>query len=189
MHDRLGNWLLRHRIAVVEPHLRGRVLDLGCGSNQLVRAYRASAAQPGASDSLGVDVYPWEGVDLVVEDTAALPFESGAFDTVTIIAALNHIPEREAVLRETVRVLRPGGRIVVTMIPPGISRVWHLLRRPWDADQSERGVKEGEVWGLTPQAVDALLQQAGYRLTAAQRFMAGINRLRVATLPEDPRTR
>ena len=45
-----------------------------------------------------MDVYPWPGADVIVPDTAALQWESGSFDTITIIAALNHIPNRAAVL-------------------------------------------------------------------------------------------
>jgi ubiquinone/menaquinone biosynthesis C-methylase UbiE len=34
-------------------------------------------------------------VDYVVENSAKLPFDDASFDTVTIIAALNHIPNRK----------------------------------------------------------------------------------------------
>ena len=77
---------------------------------------------------------------------------SGSFDTVTIIAALNHIPNRAAVINECRRVLRPGGRVVITMLTPRTSRVWHWLRAPWDADQRERGMQPGEVFGFTTQS-------------------------------------
>jgi SAM-dependent methyltransferase len=173
--DPLGRLLTRWRVAVVLPHVRGRLLDIGCGTNQLVRSY--------GGEGVGVDVHPWEGVDLVVEDTAHLPFEDARFDTVTIVAALNHIPDRDAVLREAHRVLKPGGSIVTTMIPPTISRVWHMLRSPWDDDQHERGMKEGEVYGLTPKDIDELLRAAQFQPRLEQRFMLGINRLRMAERP------
>ena len=31
------------------------------------------------------------------------------------------------------------------MVSPGISRLWHKLRSPWDADQAERAMEDGEV--------------------------------------------
>lgn len=172
MEDRLGRTLMRLRIDAVLPQIRGRLLDIGCGTNELVKAYDG----PGT----GVDVYPWEGTDLVVEDTADLPYEAASFDTVTVVAALNHIPNRQEVLQEAARVLSPGGHLVMTMIPPGISRVWHFLRKPWDVDQSERGMVEGEVYGLTPGDTDRMLQQAGFEVTFHRRFMLGVNRLTVA---------
>lgn len=173
MEDRLGRALMRRRIEAVLPHVRGRLLDVGCGTNKLVEAY--------GGEGVGVDVYPWQGTDLVVEDTADLPFEDDEFDTVTIVAALNHIPNRQQVLTEAARVLGPGGRLVTTMISPRISRLWHLLRKPWDVDQSERGMVEGEVYGLTPKQTDELLRQAGFEVVHVARFMLGFNRLTVAT--------
>lgn len=171
MNDRLGRTLLRWRTRTVLPHVRGRLLDIGCGSNHLVRQY---------GDGVGVDVHQWGDVDLVVPDTAHLPYESGSFDTVTVVAALNHIPNRERVLREAWRVLCPGGRIVITMIPPRISQVWHFVRRRWDADQSERGMKAGETWGLSPARVVELLSEAGFRVVHERPFMLRVNRLTVA---------
>lgn len=182
--DALGRALRRRRIAAVLPHVTGRLLDVGCGTNDLVRAYRRGTA-PGseAAASEGVDVHDWDGVDRVVEDSAALPYRDAVFDTVAIVAALNHIPDRAAVLRESARVLRDGGRLVVTMIPPLTSRVWHFVRRPWDADQTDRGMKPGEVWGLRDAEVRDLLARAGFAVAASERFMLGVNRVTVATRP------
>lgn len=174
MKDPLGKVLMRWRIGAVRPHLAGRLLDIGCGTNQLVRAH---------GQGVGVDVFPWEGADLVVDDTAHLPFADGEFATVTIIAALNHIPNRREVLREAHRLLEPGGRIVLTMIPPRISALWHALRRPWDHDQTERGMQPGEVYGLTPTAMRALLAEAGFVVEREQRFMLGVNRVTIARKP------
>ncbi|MCA9244015.1 MAG: methyltransferase domain-containing protein [Phycisphaerales bacterium] len=172
MKDSVGRKLLQWRLKTVLPHVRGKLLDIGCGTNELVGSYEG--------EGVGVDVYPWENVDLVVENTAELPFKDASFDTVAIIAALNHIPNRDDVLREAHRVLRPNGRLLVTMIPPTISRIWHTLRKPWDADQSERGMIEGEVYGITPARMRELLKVAGFRVSHEVRFMLGLNRLTVA---------
>lgn len=172
MKDRLGRKLLEWRILKVLPHLRGRLLDIGCGTNRLVAAY------PG--DGIGVDVFPWEGVDLVVKNTADLPYEDGEFDTVSIIASLNHIPNREEVLVEAHRILNNEGQIIITMIPPVISRIWHKLREPWDIDQTKRGMKEGEVFGITDMDIVRLLDNAGFETVHQTTFMMGINHLNVA---------
>lgn len=185
MKDRLGSYLADVRVRRVLPHLRGRLLDIGCGSNRLVRAYRERVGASAAEASLGVDVHPWPGVDELVEDAGDLPFPDASFDTVTIIATLNHIPYRERALREVRRLLPPGGRLVVTMIPPGISRLWHALRGPWDADQSERGMTEGEVYGLTRARVRRLIESAGLTIVHEESFMLGVNRLTVAMRPQD----
>lgn len=172
MKDLLGKKLLEWRIRAALPYIRGRLLDIGCGTNQLVTAYQGKG--------IGVDIHPWDGVDQVVEDTANLPFTDGEFETVTIIAALNHIPNREAVLREAYRVLSTSGRIVITMIPPLISRIWHKIREPWDVDQSERGMKEGEVFGISNSDVLEMLEEAGFEPIGHTRFMLGLNHLNIA---------
>ena len=170
MHDALGEVLAKRRVKAVLPHISGRLLDVGCGSNQLVRHY---------ANGVGIDVHPWPGADVVVDDTAMLEWESGSFDTITIVAALNHIPNRAAVLNECRRVLRPGGRVVITMLTPRTSRIWHWLRAPWDADQRDRGMKAGEVYGFTPGEVLDLFRRAGFTLLAQRRFMLGFNRVYV----------
>lgn len=183
MKDALGGYLERVRVHRVLPHVRGTLLDVGCGANRLVAAYRERAGDTAAArESLGVDVHPWPGVDAVVHDTRELPFAAGSFDTVTIIAALNHIPYRQQALAEVRRVMADDGRLVLTMIPPGISRLWHLLRRPWDDDQVERGMAEGEVYGLTREQVRRLIDGAGLRVVHEESFMLGVNRLTVAAV-------
>jgi SAM-dependent methyltransferase len=175
MHDVLGEALAKRRVRAVLPYVRGRLLDVGCGFNNLVRVYM---------NGVGVDVHPWPGADVIVTDTAALQWEPQSFDTVTIIAALNHIPNRAAVLNECRRVLRPGGRIVITMLTPRTSRIWHWLRAPWDADQRQRGMRPGEVYGFTCAQLLELFGQAGFRLLSQQPFMLGLNRVYVFGLAE-----
>src|ERR671919_170551 len=151
MHDTLGEVLAKRRVKAVLPHIKGRLLDVGCGSNRLVRHY---------ADGVGVDVYPWPGADVIVNDTAALQWKSESFDTVTIVAALNHIPNRVAVLNECRRVLKPGGRLIITMLTPRTSRIWPASvscthRRPvlvldTDADGCRFAVCPGPYRGRSP---------------------------------------
>lgn len=163
--DPLESWRRRK----VLPHIRGRLLDVGCGFNNLVRCY--------SGQGIGVDVFPWPGIDVRIGDAARLPFGSETFDTVTIIAALNHIPNREAALREVHRVLRPGGRLVLTMIGPLTGVIAHLLFRQ---DEHVRGgMVEGERQGLRHRDVRRALAAAGFSLTHAQSFQLGLNRVYV----------
>lgn len=51
---------------------------------------------------------------LVVDAAAGLPFPDDAFDAITCIDAINHLPERRHVLAEWARLLKPGGRLLFT---------------------------------------------------------------------------
>jgi ubiquinone/menaquinone biosynthesis C-methylase UbiE len=46
-------------------------------------------------------------------DAQELPYDDGSFDAVVLIATLGEIPDQDAALRETARVLRRGGRLIV----------------------------------------------------------------------------
>ncbi len=156
------------RLARVRPFLVGRLLDVGCGYNNLARDW------PGA---VGVDIHAWPGVG-VLADAAALPFKPRSFDTVSVLAALNHFPDRAGALRQIHAVLRPGGRLVLTMIGPLTGRLAHLVFRH-DLDHRDEGA-EGETPGLAHREVRALLAAAGYALVTVRRFELGLNRVYVA---------
>ncbi|MBD3160932.1 MAG: methyltransferase domain-containing protein [Candidatus Latescibacteria bacterium] len=173
--ERVVEELARKRRTRVLRHLKGRLLDIGCGDNRLVREH---------GDGIGVDVVDWGDVDLVVEDTAQLPFEDGSFDSVTFVACLNHIPNREEVLDEARRLLRSDGRLIATMIPPNLSAVWHRIIHPWDPDQHGRELHEGEVWGITNEEMIRMLGRHRFRLVAHERFVFRLNNLFVA-VPAD----
>ncbi len=165
------NFLWKRRHAAVLRHVRGQLLDIGCGENRLVRAHH---------EGIGVDVLQWGDVDLVVENAARLPLESGTFDTVTFIACLNHIPNREEVMAEARRVVKDDGRLIATMIPPRLSAIWHAIIRPWDPDQHGRHLHEGEVWGLTNREMRDLIENHGFEIIRHERFVFGLNNLFVA---------
>lgn len=161
--------LEEERIDPVLPHVRGRLLDIGSGPNRLVNTY---------GDGVGVDVNDWGGGTVVVQYSSKLPFDSASFDTVTLVACLNHIPYRQAVLREARRLLRPGGRLIITIISPLLGNIGHAIW--WYSEDKKRGgMKQGEVEGMSTAEVRRLCEQAGFRLKVHCRFVCGINNLYV----------
>jgi SAM-dependent methyltransferase len=155
------------------PYCTGLLLDVGCGPNELVRCH---------GRGVGVDVYHWPEIDILC-DTRRLPFPDASFDTATLLAVLNHIPpqDRKTVLKEVHRVLRPAGRLLITMLDPVIGRITHRLRFRQDPDQQERGMLEEEDYGLWDSEVRSLLKESGFQVERRRRFVFGLNNLYVAT--------
>jgi len=159
------------RINECLKYCQGKILDIGCGNNKLVKRYR---------NGVGVDVYPWEGVDIVCE-TTKLPFKGNEFDRVFLIACLNHILEKEKVLKESFRVLKPGGMIIITSLGPKIGFIIHKIGSLLgEQDQKVRGMKKGEVYGMSQREIDNLLIKAGFKEISHKKFELGLNKIFVA---------
>ena len=116
--------------------LRGdeKVLDVGCGSGLLLNE---AARRLTTGKALGIDIWlphtgggnyallmknaKAEGVADQIEfkqaDVRKLPFEDSSFDIIVSSGALHHIshemPDHEKAINEMVRVLKPGGKIVL----------------------------------------------------------------------------
>jgi SAM-dependent methyltransferase len=183
MSERLHLTSLRaERIGRVLPELRGRVLDIGAGDNMLVRLYRERAQALGVSQqhadaSVGADVTDWGADCVLIENSASVPFPDQSFDTISYIACLNHIPERAQALIEAKRLLRPGGRVVATMIGRFIGKVGHALW--WYSEDKHRDIDEHEEMGLDQAEMVDLFSRAGYRLVKQVSFVYGLNSLYV----------
>ena len=164
------------RKTAVLGRCRGRVLDIGSGPNDMVKRYRSTQSM-----GIGVDVYPWPGTDLVC-DTTQLPFSNLVFDTVTMLACLNHIPasKRAQVLQEAKRVLKDDGRLLITMINPFVGFFAHKIRHRHDPDQLERGMREEEEYGLRTAVVERLLVTNGFRIIETVPFVFRLNRVYIA---------
>jgi ubiquinone/menaquinone biosynthesis C-methylase UbiE len=169
----------QERVGRVLALYEGDALDVGCGTNELIRSYRERGGH-----GTGVDVHPWPGVDLVVADSGALPWPDASFDRISFVASLNHIPTRSESLREAHRLLKADGHLIVTNLTPGISRFWHLIAW-WDRDQHERGMKAGEIWGFRDSDLRRILADAGFQFISRRSFMWGLNHTYVFAADRD----
>lgn len=161
------------RVIMALKHTKGRTLDIGCGANNFIRSY---------GNGVGVDVADWKGCDVVIKDAADLPFEKGEFDTVSYLACLNHIPNREDSVKEAARVLSKDGQIIITMITPLMGKFIHWWRFRNDPDHQERHIDhEHELMGMSPNQIYKMLNDAGFYKVKRKRFAFGLNNIFIAT--------
>lgn len=101
-----------------------RVLDVGCGVGQVVarlteagfEAYGVDVSKPNIERAAKVSPR------CQLYDGKTLPFPDGHFASVGALNVLEHVDEPEAFIREIVRVVEPGGRIVLSS--PNFFRVF-----------------------------------------------------------------
>jgi SAM-dependent methyltransferase len=115
-------WAWEHRRALLLAEARPgeRVLDLGCGAGRFVAALRDAGADPvGVEIAEGAlararEVAP--GADLrLLEADGSIPLAHGSVDLVWCSEVLEHVADGAHLLQEARRVLRPGGRLLVTV--------------------------------------------------------------------------
>jgi SAM-dependent methyltransferase len=113
-------WGRRRALLLSEARPGERVLDLGCGAGRFVAALREAGADP-----VGVEVAEAAltraravapSADLrLLEPDGSIPLDHGAVDLVWCSEVLEHVADGAHLLQEARRVLRPGGRILVTV--------------------------------------------------------------------------
>ena len=170
-----GRWdKLREEMFGRAPHLqalagllddRWSVGDLGCGTGHI-----ALALAPFVSSIVAVDrsgdmlqaarrrLRDHANVEVRRGELEALPIDAGSLDAATLMLVLHHAPDPAAVLADTARVLRPGGRLLVTDMLPH--------------DHEEYRQQLGHVWlGFSEEQLRRLLTSAGFsgiRMTALE---------------------
>jgi ubiquinone/menaquinone biosynthesis C-methylase UbiE len=100
-----------------------RVLDVGCGAANMTHHLRHYGQVVGVDNNPKPLVVARErGLEAYEGSATGLPFEDGEFDLVTLLDTAEHVPDDEQVFAECRRVLRPGGKLLVTS--PAFMFLW-----------------------------------------------------------------
>lgn len=174
-----NRWYERPEILRLAGDVDGlRVLDAGCGHGPLMEGLRAGGAQVSGFDlspamvalahkRLGADA------DIRVGDLSdPLPYPDNEFDLVTCSLALHYVENWSRPLAEFHRVLRAGGRLVISVIHPFL---FAALRRDKDYFAHVRYSEDYDFAGRTAvltywhrplQDVVSALVDAGFTIKA-----------------------
>ncbi|MEV0084321.1 methyltransferase domain-containing protein [Saccharopolyspora sp. NPDC050642] len=150
-----------------------RVLDLGCGAGRhAFELYRRGAdviafdqdvaelenvAAMFAAMKAENQVPDGAAAQTVSGDALALPFPDEHFDCVIASEIMEHVPEDEKAMRELVRVVKPGGRVVVT-----VPRAWPE-KICWALSDEYHQVEGGHVRIYSADELIGKLRDAGLR--------------------------
>jgi SAM-dependent methyltransferase len=156
------DWLLIKEIAAfvrvsIARHATGVLLDVGCGERPF-ETYRTSRV----SQWIGVDVpsNPRADIHAFAHD---IPVESETADTVLCTEVLEHVPDPSATIRELFRVLKPGGRLILT-----VPQYWPIHEEPYD------------YFRYTSFGLKRLLEEAGFEIVEQKRAGTGVRVAAVA---------
>ncbi len=96
-----------------------RVLDIGCGRGAVLLA--AARRVGAAGQAVGIDLSPAMIANcrtVAAMDAQRLAFAAASFDAVLSGFMLFLCPAPQRALEHALRVLRPGGRVVISTFPP-----------------------------------------------------------------------
>ena len=140
-HSRLREEVERYAMPMHEfdRHEGERVLDVGCGIGWLCEQFAKGQARVFGADltitgvrltreRLRISGFSGE---IIQANAESLPFEDSAFDFLTSSGVLHHTPHPERAIQEIWRVLRPGGRAMISLYYRGVllrNPVWPLTR-------------------------------------------------------------
>ena len=155
-----------------------RILDAGCGSGALFDALRAKGAVVTGFDGspamldlarqrLGDDA------DLQVADLGRpLPFADGGFDDVVASLVLHYFKDWTAPLAELRRVLKPGGRLLLSVNHPAIFKLAHpeadyfaVAEHTEEHELADGTTMELTYWHRPLHAMTDAFTEAGFRIS------------------------
>jgi dolichol-phosphate mannosyltransferase len=147
----------RHRITTSWARGATRVLDIGCGSSVIIQSL---------NNAVGMDVSMGKlrflrrrGIELVRGSAFALPFKDATFDCVISSQVIEHIPYDETLFSEIVRVLQPGGGLIIGT--PDYATVGWQIIEPLYGALLPGGYRDEHITHYTRESLTAILIRHG----------------------------
>ncbi len=165
----LGRQRRRLRTMFLGSAVPGRLLEVGCGSGRFLERMRRAGWQVQGTDfdpAVAQRVRERYGLQVDVGDLAALNYPGGAYDAIAMSQVIEHVHDPRALLEECRRVLRPGGRLVLST-PNAAGLAHRRCGRYWRGLEPPR-----HLHIFTPDALAACVQACGLRVELLQTLSA-----------------
>ena len=152
-----------------------RILDIGCHDGEFLeylgdRVVASIGIDPEATEAK-LDTYSL----LRGMFGAQSEFASGYFDATVMLATLEHMNDLDGIAQECARILRPRGRVIVTVPSLAVDQILTMLIRTRFLD----GMSLEQHHGLEPSQVPKTFVSNSFSLVVHKRFQLGLNHLYV----------
>ncbi len=150
-----------------------RVLDIGCHEGEFLRTLGDRI-----QDSVGLDPLAVEKkTDRYQLQPGAFlpptPFGASSFDVISMLATLEHMKDPLGIARECARILRPSGRLIITVPSLLVDNIMDVTIRL----RILEGMSMEEHHGFRPEQVLEFFLQAPFSLVLRKPFQLGLNNL------------
>jgi SAM-dependent methyltransferase len=173
----LQSW--RARVARAWVPDGARVLDIGCHQGEFLASLGDGIGPSVGLDPLAASVSTPHYRLLAQGFREPAPFPDGSFEAIVLLATLEHIRDKAPLGRECWRLLRPGGRVIITVPSTLVDAIVDVLCWVRLAD----GMSLDEHHGYDPRTTPAVFGAHGFTLEYSRRFQLGLNHLFVLRKP------
>jgi len=161
---------------LIRPHLKpgSRLLEIGCGAGNLLLQASVRGSYPVALD-LAMQALTFVRSRLREARSGSeapsdfsclqsigeyLPLASNSFDCILLSEVIEHLEVPQISIREATRVLRPGGRLLVTT--PNYRSLWPIMERAVDMmNMAPKMAGEQHISRFHPNSLKHLLSDSG----------------------------
>ena len=172
--------VLGDHVAFVTSVLGGppaRILDVGCGSGDLLAALRQRGYSCCGMDAslAALAAAHRQGIAAVLGDYHAAPLAAESFDAVSMFHFLEHVPDPAAALAFARAVLRPSGRLIV-QVPNAASWQTAAMGARWSGFDVPR-----HLVNFRRADLERLVERSGFRIGRLKHFSLRDNPAALAT--------
>lgn len=179
--DKLIRWFRFHQVIRLVPD-NCIVCDIGCGLDCLFLETIDHKLVKG----IGIDQDVDKGIEqknpkikvYQADVQKNLPLESASIDVVTMMALIEHILDYDSALQEIYRILKPGGRLILTTPTPAAKLVLEFMAFKLHII-AEDEIKDHKQY-FSAILLKGALSKAGFQAIKTKHFELGFNLLGLA---------